>query len=156
MSSLKPFTISIPESKLQRLQQKLDLTDYPNEIIDTTSPWSRGAPLAETKRLAQYWANGFSWRKAEAELNKFPQYITEIDVHDFGTYDVHFVHQPSSVANAIPLLFIHGWPGSFIEATKMLPLLVEGGEFPAFHVVAPSLIDFGFSSGSGKVSIYSE
>jgi pimeloyl-ACP methyl ester carboxylesterase len=86
-----------------------------------------------------------------SKLNELPQYTTEIDIQGVGTYDVHFLHQPSDVKTAIPLLFAHGWPGSFIEVSKLLPRLVQGGDdFPAFHVVAPSLIDFGFSSPSKK------
>ncbi len=153
MSSVSPFKIAIPDKKIQRLKDKLALTDFPDEVINSGEPWSRGAPLSDIKRLALYWENGFDWRKAETMLNQFPQYTTKIDVEGFDTYDVHFIHQQSSANTtyAIPLLFIHGWPGSFIEVTKVLPQLVEGGiDFPAFHVVAPSLIDFGFSSGSKK------
>jgi len=152
-SSIKQFKIAIPETKLQRLKQRLALSEFPDEVIDS-EPWSRGPPLSEIKRLAQYWGNGFDWRKMEAELNQLPQFTTGIEVENFGVYDVHFIHQKSSVKNAIPLLFLHGWPGSFIEVTKILPVLGKGGEdFPAFHVVAPSLIDFGFSSASRKVSV---
>ena len=152
MSPPIPFNIVIANDKINRLNQKLALTDFPGEVIDIDNPWSRGSPLTDIKRLADYWGNGFDWRKAEAMLNKFPQYIAQIEVEGFDTYDVHFVHQPSTVSNAIPLLFIHGWPGSFIEVTKILPQLVKGGkDFPAFHVIAPSLIDFGFSSASKKV-----
>jgi hypothetical protein len=154
MSNIIPFKIAIPNEKIHRLKQKLALTDFPDEVVDTDEPWSRGSPLADIKRLALYWEKGFDWRKAEVRLNQFPQYITKIDVDGFDTYDVHFIHQPSAVPNAIPLLFIHGWPGSFIEVTKVLPSLVQGGKgFPAFHVVAPSLLDFGFSSASKKVRI---
>jgi len=111
--------------------------------------------LSHIRRLALYWENGFDWRAVEAKLNEFPQYTAKIEVDGYDTYDVHFVHQPSTVKAAIPLLFIHGWPGSFIEVTKILPELVKGGEdFPAFHVVAPSLIDFGFSSASKKVHVF--
>ncbi|OCL04140.1 alpha/beta-hydrolase [Glonium stellatum] len=150
MSSITPFTIAIPDDKIKRLKQKLVLTDFPDELIDV-EPWSRGSPLSDIKRLTLYWQSGFDWRKVEAKLNQLPQYIAKIEVDGFDTYDVHFVHQPSTVKDAIPLLFIHGWPGSFIEVTKVLPELIKGGEdFPAFHVVAPSLIDFGFSSASRK------
>lgn len=101
------------------------------------------------KRLTHHWVNGFDWRAAEAKLNKFPQYTTKIEIDGFGQQEVHFIHQPSVVKDAIPLLFVHGWPGSFIEVTRILPELVQGGDSsPAFHVVAPSLIDFGFSSAS--------
>jgi hypothetical protein len=154
MSHIILFKIDIPNDKIHRLKQKLALTDFPDEVVDTNEPWSRGSPLADIKRLALYWEKGFDWRKAEVRLNQFPQYITKIDVDGFDTYDVHFIHQPSAVPDAIPLLFVHGWPGSFIEVTKVLPSLVQGGKgFPAFHVVAPSLLDFGFSSASKKVKI---
>ena len=152
MASIKPYHISVPDAKIERLKAKLAVYDLPDEVPDV-EPWTRGPPLADIKRLASYWADGYDWRKAEAKLNELPNFITKIDVQDFGTYDVHFVHQKSSVKNAIPLLFSHGWPGSFIEVIKILPLLVDGGkDHPSFHVVAPSMVDFGFSSPSLKVS----
>lgn len=151
MSSIRPYTISVPESKLDRLKQKLRTFDLPEEVPGV-EPWSRGPPLADIKRLATYWANGFDWRKAEANLNQLPNFMTSIEVKGYGTYDVHFVHQTSRVKNAIPLLFAHGWPGNFTEVTKILPLLVDGArDSPSFHVVAPSLVDFGFSQASLKV-----
>ncbi|KAL9099198.1 MAG: hypothetical protein Q9187_009532, partial [Circinaria calcarea] len=153
MSSITSFKIAVPDHRIKRLKQKLALTDFPNEVIDA-EPWSRGSPLSDIKRLVLYWDNGFDWRAVEAKLNELPQYTAKIEVDGYDTYDVHFVHQPSTVTNAIPLLFVHGWPGSFIEVTKILPELIKGGkDFPAFHVVAPSLIDFGFSSASTKVSV---
>ncbi len=153
MSSITPFTIAVPDDKIKRLKQKLALTDFPDELANV-EPWSLGCQLSDIKRLTLYWENGFDWRTVEAKLNQLPQYIAKIEVDGYDTYDVHFVHQPSTVKTAIPLLFVHGWPGSFIEVTKILPELIKGGkDFPAFHVVAPSLIDFGFSSPSKKVSM---
>ena len=150
MSSITPFKIAVPDAKIERLKQKLALADFP-EFHDDEEPWSLGPPGADIKRLAKYWESSFDWRSVEAQLNAFPQYTAPISVEQYGTYDVHFIHQQSKVENAIPLLFLHGWPGSFIEVTKILPQLVQGGEgFPAFHVVAPSLVDFGFSSASKK------
>jgi pimeloyl-ACP methyl ester carboxylesterase len=155
MASITPFKISISEDKIKRLQQKLALTDLPFEVLDPGHPWSRGVPLSEIKRLAFYWQHHFNWRAVEAKLNEFPQYTTSINVEGFDEYDIHFVHQRSQVTDAIPLLFLHGWPSSFLEVTKMLPLLIDGGkDGPAFNVVAPSLIDFGFSSASKKVYLF--
>ena len=156
MSSFTPFKINISDERLERLKQKLVLTDFPEEIkdLDSDETWSRGTPLHDIKRLTDYWLNMFDWRKVEESLNKFPQYTTDVKVEEFGTYQIHFIHQRSRADGAIPLLFLHGWPGSFIEVTKILPLLVDGGKSsPSFHVIAPSLIDFGFSSPSGKVSL---
>jgi hypothetical protein len=155
MSSITPYKISVSDEKINRLKQKLALTDFPDEIADTTDSWARGAPLCDIKSLARHWEHTFSWRQAESKLNELPQYIAKIYVKDFGSYDVHFVHQRSAVNNAIPLLFIHSWPGSFFEVSKILPGLINGGkDEPSFSVVAPSLIDFGFSAPSKKVSIY--
>jgi pimeloyl-ACP methyl ester carboxylesterase len=151
MADIVPFKIDIPEEKIANLKQKIAAAEFPDELEDV-EPWSRGTPLTDLKRLSQYWQNGFHWRKQEAKLNQLPQYMTKIEVEGFGTYDIHFVHQPSTLKNAIPLLFCHGWPGSFMEVTKILPMLLNGGsDFPSFHVVAPSMVDFGFSSRAGKV-----
>lgn len=151
MSDIQPYQINVPEERLKRLKQKLDLVEFPAEIEDE-KPWARGVPLSEMKRLVTYWRDEYDWRKTEATLNKIPQFTTNIDVDGFGTYSVHFVHQKSSRKNAIPLLFLHGWPGNFTEVQKILPLLVNPSNEnePAFDVVAPSLIDYGFSARAGK------
>jgi hypothetical protein len=146
-----PYEIHVSSDKIDRLKKKLALTDFPNE--DGADSWDQGPPLAEIRRLVKVWQTSYDWRKAEAYLNTFPQYLTSVEVHDFGIYDIHHLHKRSTRPDAIPLLFLHGWPGSFIEVTKIIDNLVQGAEdAPAFHVVAPSLIDFGFSSASGKVS----
>jgi hypothetical protein len=152
MTSITPYIIAVPEERLLHLKQRLALADIPSDQADC-EPWLQGPPSADISRLIQYWANKYDWRKAEAQLNEIPQLSAEIEVTGFGVFDVHFVHQQSLRRKAIPLLFVHGWPGSFIEVTKVLHELVKGyDEGPAFHVVAPSLIDFGFSGSSGKVS----
>lgn len=93
-----------------------------------------------------YWRTHYNWRDEEARLNEMPQYITSIEAEGFGGIDVHFVHSLSPSANAIPLLFLHGWPGSFQEVSRALPRLNAAG----FHVIAPSLPGFGFSSCPNK------
>ncbi|KAF2020167.1 alpha/beta-hydrolase [Aaosphaeria arxii CBS 175.79] len=150
MHDIKPYTISIPDSQIDNLRQKLALTTFPDELDD--AGWDYGAPLQDVKRIATHWKDAYDWRKAEASLNKLPNFMTIIDVDGFGPIDIHFVHQKSEVKNAIPLLFVHGWPGSFIEVTKILPILTGGEKNggPAFHVVAPSLPNFGFSGGIKK------
>lgn len=151
--SIVPFEIHVPEPTLERLKQKLALTDFPNENpCDAGSSWDQGPPVAEIKRLAGLWQTSYDWRKVETHLNTLPQYLAPVEVDGFGVYQIHHIHQRSTRPDAIPLLFLHGWPGSFFEVTKMLDDLVQGeASSPAFHVIAPSLIDFGFSSPSGKV-----
>ncbi|CAO2650433.1 Nn.00g017250.m01.CDS01 [Neocucurbitaria sp. VM-36] len=145
-SQPSPYTISVPDSALEKLKRKLSDADYPDEL-DTPNQWPYGSPLSDIKHLAQHWETGFDWRGVEAKLNELPNHRKKVQVEGFGDIDVHFLWKRNSNPNAIPLLFCHGWPGSFIEVTKLLPLL-EAGEKegkPAFHVVAPSLPNFGFS-----------
>lgn len=150
-SQPSPYTISVPDSALERLKRKLSDADYPDEL-DTQDQWPYGSPLSDVKRLAKYWESGFDWRKVEGKLNELPNFRKKVTVDGFGDIDVHFVWKKSSNPNAIPLLFSHGWPGSFVEVTKLLPLL-EAGEKegkPSFHIVAPSLPNFGFSQRINK------
>lgn len=149
MAAIKPFSISVPESDIQRLKTKLSLATFPQDV-EMSDSWSYGAPLADIKRLASYWQDGFDWRAAESRLNaQLPQFTTTVPAQGFGDIDVHFVHQRSDRADSIPLLFCHGWPGSFLEVSKILPLLTKPGDQdgvqPSFHVVAPSLPNYGFS-----------
>ncbi|KAF2832980.1 alpha/beta-hydrolase [Ophiobolus disseminans] len=140
------YTISVPDTAIEKLERKLADADYPDEL-DTADQWPYGSPLADVRRLANHWGKKFDWRKAEAKLNELPNYRKPVSVEGFGDIEIHFIHKKSSSPNAIPLLFCHGWPGSFVEVTKLLPLL-EAGEKegkPAFHIVAPSLPNFGFS-----------
>ncbi|RDW59626.1 hypothetical protein BP6252_12713 [Coleophoma cylindrospora] len=137
----EPFTIDVPQSKIDTLKTKLSLAEFPDEL--EAAGWDLGAPLADVKRLTKAWEN-YDWRAAEEKLNQIPQYHTDIEVDGFGKLDIHFVWQKSEVKNAIPLIFVHGWPGSFIECQHILPLLAQPGG-PAFHIVAPSLPNFGFS-----------
>lgn len=111
MASIDPYTISVPDSELERLTQKLSFASFPDEIEDAN--WDYGAPLADIKRLTQYWKDEFDWKKQESEINKLPNFRTSIEVDGFGSLDIHFVHQKSNVENAIPLLFSHGCPLSY-------------------------------------------
>ena len=123
MAEIDPYKVAIPQEKLDRLKQKLALADFPDELDEAA--WDYGAPLADIKRLAVRWHNGYDWRKAEEVLNLMPQFSANIAVKDFETLKIHFVHQKSEVQNAIPLMFVHGWPGSFDEVRKILPELVK-------------------------------
>ncbi|KAI0320756.1 Alpha/Beta hydrolase protein [Amylostereum chailletii] len=150
MSSETPFTIAVHDDKLASLKRKLALTEFPDELED--AGWDYGVPLADIKRLVERWQNGYDWRVHEQEINNtLPMFTRDIDVDGFGALNVHYVHKKSDVANAIPLLFVHGWPGSFLEVTKILPLLIASSpEHPSFNVVALSLPGFSFSEAPKK------
>lgn len=106
MAAIKPYQISVPDSSLAKLSQKLSLASFPDELQEAA--WDYGAPLADIKRLTAYWRNSFSWRDAEASMNELPNFQTSIDVDGFESLDIHFVHCKSKVEAAIPLLFVHG------------------------------------------------
>lgn len=142
------YQVAVPDSKLDALKQKLSLSTFPDELDD--SAWDMGATLEDVKRLAAYWENGFDWRAQEAKLNELPNYHEPIAVDGFGELDIHYLHQPSTSPDAIPLLFVHGWPGSYLEVTKLLSALQQSGNGVAFHVVAPSLPNFAWSEGVKK------
>ncbi|KAF9017002.1 alpha/beta-hydrolase [Hymenopellis radicata] len=150
MSTEQPFKISVSEDKIDLLRRKLDLCVFPDELEDSGT--SYGAPLADIRRLVDYWKTGFDWRAQEAALNaELPQFTRDIEVAGFETLNIHYVHQTSQAVGAIPLLFVHGWPGSFLEVRKILPLLTAvSPEHPSFHVVAMSLPGFGFSQAPSK------
>ncbi|KAI0440577.1 microsomal epoxide hydrolase [Xylaria telfairii] len=143
MSSIKSFKIAIPDSELADLKDRLLRPRYQDEPKDVGR--ERGVPLADVKRIAKYWATTFNWRKAESALNQFPQFMTDIAAAGFDPVTVHFVHVKSTAKGAMPLMFVHGWPGSFLEGTKLIAPLTEGT--PAFDIVIPSLPNFGFSAG---------
>ncbi|VDB86668.1 unnamed protein product [Peniophora sp. CBMAI 1063] len=147
----KPFAISVPDCQLELLQKKLELTRLPDELEG--AGWDYGAPRADIERLLRRWKSGYDWRTEEAALNKeLPMFTRDISVEGHGALNVHYVHQKSTTAGAIPLLFVHGWPGSFIEVRKILPLLVtpNNPDAPAFHVVALGLPGYGFSEAPKK------
>ena len=106
MASVRSYTIAVTDHRLQKLRAKLELAEFPDEL-DSVG-WDYGAPLADVKRLTAYWRDRFEWRKQEEELNKLPNFQTEISVDGFEPLNVHFVHQMSQASTAIPLLFAHG------------------------------------------------
>ncbi|KAL2061181.1 hypothetical protein VTL71DRAFT_7454 [Oculimacula yallundae] len=144
MATINPFKINVPDASLAKLKQKLELTRFPEGELEEAG-WAYGVPLQDIKDLTKFWIEKYDWRAAEAKLNCIPQFTTEIKVEGFDPLNIHFVHQKSDVKGAIPLLFLHGWPGNFLEVTKMLPYLRGEGGKQAFHVVAPSLPNYGFS-----------
>jgi len=137
------FKIQVPDAVLSDLKERLSRTRFPGEI--TGSGWDYGTNLAYLKELVTYWRQKYDWRAAEKRLNQFDQFIATID-----GVDIHFIHQRSKNPNAMPLAITHGWPGSIVEFTKIIPMLTDpvahgGNASDSFHVVAISLPGFGFS-----------
>ncbi|MET9260812.1 epoxide hydrolase [Amycolatopsis sp. NPDC004079] len=134
--NIRPFRIDISDAALADLRARLTQTRWPAPLPG--EGWDRGVPVDWLREVASYWTTGYDWRAHEARLNEFPQFQTEID-----GVDLHFLHVPSSVSDATPLLLTHGWPNSFVEFATLIEHLSD------FHVVVPSLPGFGFSSAPG-------
>lgn len=105
MSNIEPFTIEIPQARIDNLKQKLSLAEFPDELED--SNWDLGCPLTDIKRLAKAW-EAWDWRQAERKLNSYPHFHTDIDIDGFESLEIHFLLQKSEAKDAIPLLFVHG------------------------------------------------
>jgi pimeloyl-ACP methyl ester carboxylesterase len=143
-TAVRPFKIHVEDSVLEDLKERLARTRWPEQVEG--SGWEYGVDLAYMKELVAYWQASYDWRKEEQKLNELPQFTTKID-----GLEIHFVHVRSKHRDALPLVIVHGWPGSFVEFTKIIPMLTDpekhGGKAEdAFHVVCPSLPGFGFSS----------
>ncbi|MEX0665914.1 MAG: epoxide hydrolase family protein [Acidimicrobiia bacterium] len=140
---LEPFRIDVREAVLTDLHERLDRTRFPNQIEGIE--WAQGTELGYLSELVGYWRTKYDWRTAEARLNSFDQVVTEIDGQRF-----HAIHARSPEPGALPLLLVHGWPGSVVEFLDVLsplsdPVAHGGDARDAFHVVAPSLPGFGWS-----------
>ena len=140
MLSLTPFTVSIPNADLDDLRTRLERTRWPDQLPG--QEWVYGTERSELQELCRYWATSYDWRRAEQELNRFPQYRTEVDGEQ-----VHLYHVRSNRPDALPLLLTHGWPGSVVEFLHLVEPLTDPVDpaVPAFHVVVPSLPGFAFS-----------
>ena len=141
--AIRPFRVDIKEDVLTDLRERLKRTRWPDEIPE--SGWDYGSNLAYVKELVDYWIEEFDWRKQEEAINGYSQYIAEVD-----GLDVHYIHERGKGPDPLPLLLIHGWPGSIVEFLDFIPLLTDpaahgGDERDSFDVVAPSLPGYGFS-----------
>ena len=143
MLEINPFKIEISDESVAELKTRLGMARWPQPVTDD---WSRGQPIALVKELAEQWRDTYDWRAHEAELNRYPHFMTEIEGQP-----IHFVHVRSNEPNAFPLILSHGWPGSFAELLSLVGPLTDPkahglDDAIAFDLVIPSLPGFGFSS----------
>src|SRR5213594_756244 len=141
--TIRPFQFHASDEDLADLRQRIKATRWPEK--EPVADFSQGVPLATMQKLARYWTTEYDWRKVEAKLNSYPQFITNID-----GLDIHFIHVRSKEKNALPVIVTHGWPGSIIEQLKIIDPLTNptangGTAADAFDVVIPSLPGYGFS-----------
>jgi pimeloyl-ACP methyl ester carboxylesterase len=140
---ITPFSIAVPDAQIADLRERLTMARWPAPV---THDWSHGQKVGFIRDLAEQWLRDYDWRAHEAELNRYPQFLTEID----GQV-IHFLHVKSPEKNAFPLILTHGWPSTFYEFFDVIGPLSDPrahGLDPdlAFDLVIPSVPGYGFSS----------
>jgi pimeloyl-ACP methyl ester carboxylesterase len=140
-TSIRPFEYHAADEELADLKRRIKATKWPERENDPT----QGVNLATIQKLADYWLNHHDWRKIEAKINSYPNFVANID-----GVDIHFIQVKSKHPNALPVIITHGWPGSIIEQLKIIEPLIDptahgGTAADAFDVVIPSLPGYGFS-----------
>ena len=152
-TAVRPFTVEFPEAEVASLRSRITATRFPEREpaegrivhpLGNTVP-AQGVELATMEALVRYWGAEYDLRRVEARLNALPQFVTEID-----DLDIHFIHVKSRHENALPLILIHGWPGSVVEMLSVVGPLTDptahgGSAEDAFDVVIPSLPGYGLS-----------
>lgn len=133
-ANVRPFKIQVQKAELDRILRRVRDTRFPPRLDATDGRY--GTDWNYMRALVDYWGKQYDWRKAEARLNRYPQFIAKV-----GGFDIHFYHVRGRSANPTPLILTHGWPGSVFEFQEVIePLTAD------FDVVIPSLPGFGFSS----------
>src|SRR5688572_20491836 len=113
-----PFRLQVAAEAITDLRERLARTRLADE--PPLEAWSTGTSLSYLTGLLDHWRNAFDWRAQEAKLNAFRQYTVRI-----RDIDLHFIHEPGRGTHPLPLLLLHGWPGSVWEFNRLIPLLAE-------------------------------
>ncbi len=146
-----PYAVNVPQVELDDLHVRLARTRWPDDIPGTG--WAYGADLRFMTDLLEYWRTRFDWRAQERRINAFAHFRASVD-----GVGIHFIHEKGSGPAPLPIVITHGWPGSFVEMLRLIPLLTDpasrgGDPRDAFDVVVPSLPGFGFSDRPAKVGL---
>ncbi|KAM4598837.1 epoxide hydrolase 1 [Fundulus diaphanus] len=144
--TIYPFTVQTSDKEIEDLHERIDRTRFSDSVED--SGFQYGFNSTYLKKVVSYWRNTFDWKKQVAVLNKYPHFKTKIE-----GLDVHFIHvrpQHRGDQRVLPLMMVHGWPGSFYEFYKILPLLTQNHDGVSFEVVIPSIPGYGFSEAPHK------
>jgi len=140
-TAIRPFKIEVEDAELVDLKDRLKRTRIQESFPGVNQEYGLHSDVL--KKVVHYWLNSYDWRKQEKMLNTYPHFKTQVE-----GLDIHFIHVKSKKNNAVPLMLCHGWPGSFVEFTKMIPLLEE------FDLVIPSIPGYGFSEASHKPGLH--
>lgn len=146
-TTINEFSISLSDEALNDLKERLSKTYFFANLegID----WEYGINPDYVKELVEYWRTKYDWRKQETILNTYKQYKTKI-----SGINVHFQHYKPEVKEGqrlLPILLVHGWPGSFYEFYKVIPKLISAStDDYAFAIICPSIPGYGLSEAPHK------
>lgn len=129
----EPFNIAVPDERLHSIRARLETFDW--SALPDAGGWESGVGIADLRRLVDYWLHRYDWRVQEARLNRLPQFTAEVQGQR-----LHFIHARGD-GSRLPLMLIHGWPGSFLEFEQLIGPLVASGH----DVIVPSLPGYAFS-----------
>ena len=140
---INAFEINFSDVEIQNVKTKV--ASFPWHEMPKDGGWSFGTNIDYMKKLADYWTKEYDWKSQEVRLNQFPNYKTKVD-----DLDIHFIIKKSSSPKAIPLILIHGWPGSIVEFLEIIDPLCEPEKYGndnevCFDIIAPSIPGFAFS-----------
>ncbi|KAM4633336.1 epoxide hydrolase 1 [Polymixia lowei] len=147
--NIRPFQVTTNNEELEDLHRRIDQTRSVPSLED--SQFHYGFNSHYLQKVVSYWRHDFDWRRQVDKLNQYPHFKTNIE-----GIDVHYVHvKPKNLpegTSAVPLIMVHGWPGSFYEFYGMIPLLTEPADPDdlAFEVVCPSIPGYGYSEAPHK------
>ncbi|KAI0684222.1 alpha/beta-hydrolase [Cytidiella melzeri] len=151
-ANLRQISVHYDENTVQNMLSMLKHAPIPSQApIDAKAPWSLGMDYDYLLFLKQKFETEWKWERVEAEINSFNNFMVDYTTGE-DSLQLHFVHQKSKRADAIPLLIIHGWPGTFLDFRKVIEPLTNppSSDLPAFHVVAPSLPGYFMSTISRR------
>jgi pimeloyl-ACP methyl ester carboxylesterase len=140
-----PFPLAVAQGELDDLTDRVRRTRWTDSV--SGSGWSQGTSIEYLKELADYWVDGFDWRSHERLVNQaLPGWAVEIDGRR-----VHYARCEGVGPAPLPLVLLHGWPGSFVEMSTLAPLLADPARYggdpeDAFEVIVPSLPGHGLSA----------
>ena len=147
---IKKFKVNVSKKTLNNIYKKV--REFPFNDIQQMNGWLHGTNHAYLKKISKYWTSKFNWKLQEKKINKFNNYITNVD-----GINIHFIKQNGSGKKPNPLLILHGWPGSFVEFLHIVEKLTHpekfgGNKEESFDVIIPSLPGFGFSGTATKLT----
>jgi len=145
--AIEPFVPEYSAESVENLRDRILRNRWPDEVPG--SSWDYGTDLNFLREVCDYWKSGFEWRNQIERFKVFPHFKTVIN----GQH-IHFLRVRGKGRAPIPLILTHGWPGSFIEFLRIIPLLTDpagygASEADSFDIIVPSLPGYGYSGKPG-------